>query len=175
MSAHFHGSGPRSGAGSVSKLSRWARYDPFSAEVNAVYWRFNGMLSHHPAFPHIVVLRPTLAEFFHAVTKAQVKRRLAAMPAEYLEDLRAVFLLPGTMKQIRSWYCTSGCVGMYWRRCVFLFASRYHHGYTYVDDLREFFLNDVLVHEIAHHNDHRRVDRATREGFANAFVQQKRA
>ena len=98
------------------------------------------------------------------------------MPSETLDGLRAVFLLSGTRKQQRCWASSLYCYGMYWRSCVFLCAHLFNVGYRYVDDLRNFYLNDVLVHEVAHHVDRlRSVDENTKEGFAHAFVQRKLA
>jgi hypothetical protein len=38
--------------------------------------------------------------------------------------------------------------------------------------MRKLFLDDVLVHEVAHHIDRERIaDRKTKEAFAHAYVQ----
>jgi hypothetical protein len=40
--------------------------------------------------------------------------------------------------------------------------------------LRRLYLDDVLVHEIAHHIDHeRKADQKTKEAFAHAYVQEQ--
>jgi hypothetical protein len=86
-----------------------------------------------------------------------------------------VFLLAGTRKQEKSWWSKIGCYGMYWRSCVFLCAHPF--GLYYVrtlDELRRVYLDDVLIHEIAHHIDRERIaDTKTKEAFAHAYVQQQ--
>jgi hypothetical protein len=40
--------------------------------------------------------------------------------------------------------------------------------------LRSFYLDDVLVHEVAHHLDRERIaDNKTKEAFAHAYVQEQ--
>ncbi len=176
MSAHFHSSGPRSNAYSKSKCSNWAVYDPFYAEARAAYKRFDDRLPAHPKCPRVIVLPPLEPEFIHACKKAEVEHRLSKMPPEHLLGLRAVFLLSGTRKQQRCWTSSLACYGIYSRSCVFLCAHPNGVGYRYLDDIRDFYLDDVLVHEVAHHVDRdRSADEATKEGFANAFVQLRRA
>jgi len=176
MSSHHQSSGPRSNAYSESKFTNWALYDPFFAEVRAAYKRFDSRLPSHPAFPRIVALPPLAPDFIHPCKRPDLERRLRQMPLEHLEELRAVFLLAGTRKQERSWRSSLGCYGMYWRACVFLCAQPFDSVWRYIDDLRDYYLDDVLVHEVAHHVDRfRAADHNTKEGFAHAFVQQKRA
>jgi hypothetical protein len=175
MSAHFQASGPRSNAYSESKFTNWTVYDPFFAEARSAYKRYDDKISREPKFPHIVSIKPQTPDFIHPCTRAEVKIRLERMPPENRQGLRAVFLLAGTRKQERSWWSSLGCYGIYWRACVFLFAHPFHlpYGYT-LDHLRGFYLNDVLVHEVAHHIDRERItDRATKEAFAHAYVQEQ--
>lgn len=64
---------------------------------------------------------------------------------------------------------------MYWNACVFLCAHQFHlpYGYT-LDHLKRFYVEDVLVHEVAHHIDRERiVDTKAKEAFAHAFVQEQ--
>jgi hypothetical protein len=176
MSAHHQSSGPRSNAYSESKFTNWTNYDPFWAEALAAFKRFDGRLSRYPAFPHVVTLPPLAPDFIHAAKRPEVIQRLRRMPSEHLEELRIVFLLGGSRKQERSWRTSLGAYGFYWRRCVFLCAHTYQLGRWDLDSLRQFYLDDVLVHEVAHHVDRDRVAPTdTREGFANSFVQQKLA
>lgn len=173
MSSHFQSSGPRSNAYSESKFTNWTVYDPFFAEARAAFKRFDERISRIPAFPHVIVLKPQSPDFIHACTRAEVIAQLRHMPQVTRKDLRAVFLLAGTRKQEKSWWSKLGCYGMYWNSCVFLCAHpfRLPNGYT-LDHLRSFYLDDVLVHEIAHHLDRQRiVDSKTKEAFAHAFVQ----
>jgi hypothetical protein len=174
LNAHSKASGPRSNAYSESKFTNWTAYDPFFAEARAVLKRFDARISLVPAFPHVIELRPQLADFIHACKRADVKARLERMPPASRKGLRAVFLLAGTRKQEKSWASKLGCYGMYWNSCVFLCAHLFHlpSGYT-LDHLRRFYLDDVLVHEVAHHIDRERIsDYKTKEAFAHAYVQE---
>jgi hypothetical protein len=172
MSAHFQSSGPRGNAYSESKFTNWTEFHPFHAEGRAAYKRFDQRLPARPAFPRIIRLPPFKPDFFHPVDPSQVKWRLSCMPASHLEGLRAVFILGGTRKQQRSWYGSLRCYGFYWRECVFLCA--YPNGLMRHDRdwLRDFFLDDVLVHEVAHHLDRfRDANYSTKEAFAYGFVE----
>ena len=174
MTAHFQSSGPRSNAYSESKFTNWTAYDPFFAEVRSAYKRFDDRIPAQPRFPRVIALAPLAPDFMHACTKQEVEHRLRRMPGGQLAGLRAVFLLSGTRKQERSWKSSLGCYGMYWSSCVFLFAHLFDIGYRYVDEIRDFYLDDVLIHEIAHHVDRfRAANKETKENFAHAFVQRK--
>ena len=97
------------------------------------------------------------------------------MPAPQLQDLRAVFLLAGTRKQERCWRSQLACYGVYSHGCVFLCAHPFDIGSHNLDSLRDFYLDDVLVHEVAHHVDRRRLaDYKAKEAYAHAFVQRMR-
>jgi hypothetical protein len=175
LSAYFQSSGPRSNAYSESKFTNWTAYDPFFAEARATLKRFDGRISGVPAIPYVIELRPQLADFIHPCKRAEVKVRLERMPPASRQGLRAVFLLAGTRKQENSWASKLGCYGTYWNSCVFLYAHPFHlpSGYT-LDHLRSFYLDDVLVHEIAHHLDRERIaDHKTKEAFAHAYVQKQ--
>jgi hypothetical protein len=175
MSAHFQSSGPRSNAYSESKFTNWTAYDPFFAEARAALKRYDERISVKPAFPRVVVLKPQFPDFIHACKRAELVAKLHRMAPASLTALRAVFLLAGTRKQENSWWSKLGCYGMDWKSCVFLCAHpfRLPHGYS-LDHLRNFYLEDVLVHEVAHHVDRgRRVNSKTKESFAHAFVQQQ--
>ena len=175
MSAHFQSSGPRSNAYSESKFTNWTLYDPFFMEARAALKRFDERISQAPKFPHVIAIKPQTPDFIHACTRAEIKVRLERIPQVSRKDLRAVFLLAGTRKQEKSWWSKLGCYGMYWNSCVFLCAHPFQlpNGYT-LDNLRNFYLDDVLVHEVAHHIDRERIsDRKTKENFAHAYVQER--
>jgi hypothetical protein len=174
MSAHFQSSGPRSNAYSESKFTNWTAYDPFFAEARAAFKRFDGRISRVPKFPHVIVLRPQIPDFIHACKRVEVTARLQRIPPASRQGLRAVFLLAGTRKQENSWWSKLGCYGMYWNSCVFLCAHPFQLPGRYtLDDLRGFYIEDVLVHEVAHHLDRERiVDTKAEEAFAHAFVQE---
>lgn len=175
MSAHFQSSDPRSNAYSESKFTNWTPYDPFFAEARAAFKRFDEKISRVPKFPHVIVIKSQTPDFIHACTRAEVRAKLQQMPEASRQGLRAVFLLAGTRKQEKSWWSNLGCYGMYWNSCVFLFASTFKlpHRWT-LDRLQRFYLNDVLVHEVAHHIDRERIaDKKTKEAFAHAYVQKQ--
>ena len=174
MSAHLQGSGPRSNAYSESKFTHWAIYDPFFAEAVTAYKRFDDRLSISPRFPHIISLGP-LAGFIHPCSRDQVAQRLSQMPSARIAGLRAVFMLAGRRKQERSWTGKFACYGFYWRSCVFLCAHTFNLGRHNLDSIRDLYLNDVLVHEVAHHIDrHRHAPYDKKESFAYGFVEQQR-
>jgi hypothetical protein len=175
MSAHHQSLGPRSNAYSGSKFTNWALYDPFFAEARTALKRFDRRLPAQPALPRLIVLPPLQPDFIHICNREQVERRLTRMQPKHLVGLRAVFLLSGTRKQQRCWTSSLYCYGMYWSSCVFLCAYLFSDARNqYIDDLRDFYLDYVLVHEVAHHVDRRLfADHDTREGFAHAFVQRK--
>jgi hypothetical protein len=171
MSAHFQSSGPRSNAYSESKFTNWTVYDPFFAEARAALKRFDESIPEVPKFPHVIAIRPQIVDYFHACTRAEIIGRLKQMPPQLIEGLRVVFLLAGTRKQQTCWRGNLGCYGSYWRSCVFLNALPYN-GRCNPDDWRKFYLDDVLVHEVAHHIDRDRDgNKKAKEGFAYAFVQ----
>jgi len=79
--------------------------------------------------------------------------------------------LAGTQKQLKSWNSSVTTYGHYWRSCVFLHAYPSGQDGFNLTSLREFFIRDVLVHEIGHHVDQRRYSTTKeRESFADAFA-----
>lgn len=177
MNAHSKSSGPRGGLYSESKFTNWADHDPFFMEAQTAHKLFFRRRRKSRNFPHIVTMPALKPDFMQVCTPGQVERRLVRMPSRHLDGLEAVFLLGGTRKQQLSWNSAAYCSGIYWRRCVFLCAYLFDDARKmYIEDLRSFFLDDVLVHEVAHHVDRfRSGNRDEKEGFAVAFVQQKRA
>lgn len=175
MSAHSQGSGPRSNAYSESKFTNWAVYDPFWMEAKAALKRFDGRMAKAPEFPAVIELK-TLEGFVRPCSSEEVQWKLRKMRPELLVGLRAVFLLSGTRKQERIWKTGKGVYGQYARCCVFLFpqvAGGGHHYLQYLEDLRDYYLGNVLPHEVAHHHDrfHRQATQSDRETFANGFVE----
>jgi hypothetical protein len=167
MSAHNNGSGPRSNAYSRNKFTNWSEYEPWWLEIQAVYKRFNGKIAKRPAFPKIIELT-ALEGFIRPCSAGNVEGQLLRCPAEFLKGLRAVFILSGTIKQLKSWGNSTTYFGHYWRDCIFLHA--YPFGRARLEPLREFYLQDVLMHEIGHHVDSHNVTREKRERFANQFA-----
>ncbi|MFN7140926.1 MAG: hypothetical protein ACK4UN_16460, partial [Limisphaerales bacterium] len=168
MSAHNGGSGPRSNRYSEERFTNWAEYEPWWLEVQAVFKRFDQKIAKNPSFPKIIEFDP-IEGFIRPCTAKQVENQLRMIPAEYLEELRAVFILPGTRKQLKS--NSFHFDGRYWRCCVFLHA--YPVAYRpCLDWLRRFYIRDVLVHEIGHHVDIWNKDQKDRERFADLFAKQ---
>ena len=95
------------------------------------------------------------------------------MNPEFIEGLRAVFILGGTRKQMISWNSSVTTYGHYWNFCIFLHAFPQKAPRGELARLRAFFLHDVLVHEIGHHVDQRRYSTTKeREQFAEQFVRE---
>ncbi len=172
MSAHYKRSGPKSNL--YDRDSGWNDYNPFYAEGIAAYERYEDRLPQDPSFPRIVTL-PLLSGFMRPCNREQVKSRLEKMPAAHLEGLRGVFLLGGRRKQERSWYSNLACYGFYWNDCVFLCAHPFNLGGHNLDSIRDYYLNDVLVHEVGHHVDRERdAPEKKKENFANGFAERQR-
>jgi hypothetical protein len=168
MSAHSNGSGPRSNAYSQNRFTNWSEYEPWWLEIQAVFKRFDGKIAKRPAFPKIIELK-TLEGFIRPCSAREAEAQMLSCPAEFLKDLRAVFILSGTVKQLKSWGRTTTFYGHYWRRCVFLHA--YPFGRRNLDSLRRLYLRDVLMHEIGHHVDLHNVTEKAQERFAERFAE----
>lgn len=165
----------RSNLYSRSRSADRPAYNPFYAEGIAAWRRHAGRLENAPAFPRIIALPPAPG-FLHPCTQEEVAARLASMPPAHLAGLRAVFLLSGRRKQVRSWYSDLACHGFYWNDCVFLCAHPLDTRDRTLDALRAYYLDDVLVHEVAHHIDRDRdAPDEKKENFANGFVERHRA
>jgi len=168
MSAHNNGSGPRSNSYSEDRFTNWSDYKPWWLEVQAVFKRFDGRIAKRPAFPKIIELLP-LDGFIRPCCASEVEAQLTNCPPEFLKGLRAVFILSGTAKQLKSWGQARTVYGTYWNRCVFLHA--YPFGQTDLVELHRFYLRDVLMHEVGHHLDCSNISRKDRERFANQFAE----
>jgi hypothetical protein len=167
MSAHSNGSGPRANSYSENRFTNWSEYEPWWLEIQAVFKRFDGKIAKRPAFPKIIEL-PPLEGFIRPCSAGEVETQLANCPVEFVKGLRAIFILSGTTKQLKSWGRAKTFYGHYWRSCVFLHA--YPFGQAELISLRRFYLRDVLMHEIGHHLDTRNVTRKDRERFAEQFA-----
>src|SRR6187399_1557697 len=102
MSAHNNGSGPRSNSYSKNRFTNWSEYEPWWLEIQAVFKRFDGRIAKKPAFPKVIEL-PILLGFIRPCAARRVEARLRSVPSESLVGLRAVFILSGTKKQLKSW------------------------------------------------------------------------
>jgi len=167
MSAHSNGSGPRSNSYSENRFTNWSEYGPWWLEVQSVFKRVDRRIANRPAFPKIIEL-PPLTGFVKPCSASEVESQLLNCPSELLKGLRAIFILSGTVKQLKSWGCTATFCGHYWNRCVFLHA--YPFGRAELVSLRRFYLRNVLMHEIGHHLDTWNLAPKDRERFAEQFA-----
>jgi hypothetical protein len=167
MSAHNNGSGPRSNSYSGNRFTNWSEYEPWWLEIQAVFKRFDGRIAKRPAFPKIIDLDP-LEGFIRPCTAQEVEAQLLSCPPDLLEGLRAVFILPGTRKQLNSWKRSMAFYGHYWRSCVFLHA--YPFGRAELVSLRRFYLRNVLMYEIGHHVDSWNTTKKDCERYAKRFA-----
>src|SRR6516164_4827986 len=117
MSAHNNGSGPRSNSYSENRFTNWSEYEPWRLEMQAVFKRFDGRIAKRPAFPKIIQLEP-LKGFIKPCTAKEVEAQLTSCSPDFLKGLRAVFILSGTVKQLKSWRGAPWFYGHYWNSCV---------------------------------------------------------
>jgi hypothetical protein len=129
--------------------------------------RFDDRIAKRPMFPKIIELAP-LDGFLRPCTAKEVEIQLRSCCSDWLKGLRAVFILSGTKKQLKSWRSSTAFCGRYWRCCVFLHAFPF--GRADLNWVHRFYLRDVLMHEIGHHVDSRNTTRKDREQFAQRFA-----
>lgn len=168
MSAYNQGSGPRSNRYSEDRFTNWSEYEPWFLEAQSVFKRFDGRIAKHPTFPKIIEIAPSEG-FVHPCTAREVESKLMICPVEFFKDLRAVFILSGTKKQMKAWGRSAPFHGYYWNRCVFLHAWPFS-SITDVDWLHRYYIKNVLMHEIGHHLDVRNITKKEREKFAEQFA-----
>ena len=167
-----HASGPRSNAYSVSKFTNWTAYDPFFAEARIALKRYDSTIPKSPKRPRVIVLPNPCNDFIQPCSVAEVLWKLTSLPPESIAGLRAIFILAGTRKQEKSWHGSLMCYGCYWRNCVFLHAVPWSVAAANRDAWKNFYLHDVLVHEIGHHVDRERDNPGSdKEAFAYAYVE----
>lgn len=167
MSAHNNGSGPRSNRYSQNRFTNWSEYEPWWLEVQSVFKRFDVKIAKKPKFPKIIELEP-LEGFIRPCTTQEVEAKLMSCSAKYLEELRAVFILSGTRKQLQSYKPSTAFYGHYWRCCIFLHA--YPFGRANLDRVHRFYVRNVLMHELGHHLDVTNTTTKERERFAERFA-----
>jgi hypothetical protein len=136
-------------------------------EIQAIFKRFDGRIAKNPKFPKIIDFEP-LEGFIRPCRAKEVEAKLRTCPAEFLKELRAVFILPGTRKQLKSYHPSMSFYGHYWRCCIFLHAFPF--GRASLTWLRQFYIRDVLMHELGHHVDIINDSTEKRERFAEQFA-----
>lgn len=143
-----------------------------------------------------MILHPAGAAYFHAVTPAEVRERIAQLPERFTRGLEVVQF--STMTRKRS---TFPCYGMQWGASVYLYPIEQSLVECYIrppkpqqliearmyggnwapegghwkliwteETIKDFYLNNVLIHEIGHLNDTRNTNSEDRERFANWFA-----
>ena len=190
----------RSNMYSKSKYTNWSPFDPFSLETEAPAKNPPSLVVEvGEGFP--IFVRELHPGFVRPVEAACVHELLSRVPADFLAGLDSVTILGGTSKQLKSHLVRYGtyCPG---RIFLHAFKARIMSQYwgrkpkpSYVEEyrragaewrrvgsgwrlefttesLRQFYLYDVLLHELGHHVDDRAwtssVDRAER--FAEWFA-----
>lgn len=143
-----------------------------------------------------VLLQPAGAGFRHAVTPDEVRARLAELPQHLVRDLD-VIQFSGMTRKRRNSPCYGmqwgTAVYLYPIEANFIeqhanppqpqqiIEAKMYGGVwssrgknwtlTWTEDaIRDFYLNNVLIHEIGHLNDPRNTNPAARERFANWFA-----
>ncbi len=143
-----------------------------------------------------VIAQPAGAGYKHVLTTAEVKSRLAELPAWMTAELQVVQISRMTRKK-----STFPCYGMQWGNAIYLYpveADRIEHFQTAPKPaqliearmfgaqwrqtehgwelmwseagLRDFYLNNVLIHELGHLLDQRNSNYADRERYAEWFA-----
>lgn len=142
------------------------------------------------------MVEPARSGFVHAVTRDEVKDRLAELPRRFTRELAVVQFSAMTRK--RQLF---PCYGMQWGGAVYLYpiedslVETYHRPPTPQQQIearmfggrwsrdgqlwrltwneqtiRDFYLNNVLIHEVGHLNDSRNTNTRDRERYANWFA-----
>jgi hypothetical protein len=146
---------------------------------------------------YCVIQHSAGAGFRHVLTEADVRQRLAQLPAWMIETLEVVQFSRMTRKKLRS-----PCYGMQWGSTIYLYpieetlvetfceppkpaqrieASMYGAHWSHAGDgawqliwteeaVRDFYLNNVLIHELGHILDNRNTSTKDRERFAEWFA-----
>lgn len=144
-----------------------------------------------------IVVQPAGADYVHPVSACEVRERLALLPQQYTQNLQVVQFSQMSRKR-KTFPCygmqwgtsvylypiESSLVEMYSRpprpaqqieaRMYGAKWSQTIEGHWTliwtIDSLKDFYLNNVLIHEIGHLNDPRNTSYRERERFANWFA-----
>lgn len=130
-----------------------------------------GIVPERPSpFPRVCEV-PLAEGFCQACSREEVELRLTQLPQAHLVGLRAVVLLGGTRRQEVCWRGNLSCYGFYSEGVVFLCAIPRAMGTWTFEEKRDFYLHDVLPHEVGHHVDSgRNMGRADKEAFAHSYA-----
>ncbi len=174
-------SGPRSGAGSQSKLTNQSSFDPQQEEISCVAEKY--YTDYAKVKKPIIRQLPMHPDFLMPVSIRDVENLLGTLPKRFTHALKAVFLLGGSKKQAISW--SKFAYGTYSEDVVYLhpfpkaqmkrvyknpfqphlleeyrragarLIQKPHQFIIEFDrhSLKQLYLWDVLIHEIGHHVD----------------------
>ena len=144
-----------------------------------------------------VIVQQPGAGYRHVVTEADVRARLAQLPAWMLASLEVIQFSQMTRKKRQA-----PCYGMQWGNTVYLYPIEENLIETFVqpplpaqrieagmfgarwqqagrtqwkliwseEAIRDFYLNNVLIHELGHVIDNRNTNTVDRERFAEWFA-----
>lgn len=152
---------------------------------------------HEDAADYRVIVQNPGAGYRHVVTSAEVRERLADLPASFLNDLQVVQLSRMTRKK-----SCFPCYGMQWGSSLYLYpieetlvesfsgpprpnlvnetkmyGGRWNHTapstwtLTWTEaTIRDYYLNNILIHELGHLLDNRNTGYVDRERYAEWFA-----
>lgn len=173
--------GLRSGPWSANKYTNLTPYSPYHSQVDSILKTNWGHLEKGEGIFYAAYKAGRGWE--HPLSLEAVKDFMGKIPQEFTRELKAVFLCPGSRKQLNFRDTCFGCYDNYYNS-IFLFPffsdrSLYYktkpkpsecleferHGAIWNNQgdywvlefspeaLKSFYLRDVLVHEIGHHVD----------------------
>ncbi len=142
------------------------------------------------------VVKRAGANYQHAVTVAEVRERLLQLPPQFVEPLEVIQFSPMTNKRkLFPCYGMQWGANVYLYPIEASLVERYYRpptpeqiveakmyggvwseaeGYYLLtwtpQAIKDFYLNNVLIHEIGHVLDHRNTNQDQRERFANWFA-----
>lgn len=144
-----------------------------------------------------ICVQPPGAGFRHVVTPAEVRQRLAELPAEFMQSLEVIQFSRMTRKKQ-----SFPCYGMQWGSAIYLYpieeslVESYNeppkpnqvnearmYGGRWIQEnrdtwslvwseetIKDFYLNNILIHELGHLLDDRNSRQVDRERFAEWFA-----
>ena len=190
----------RTGLWAKCKWTNQTLYDPFDLEADRVYFQKYWDEVQKSKGNLLVKAEPVHPKFIMPLAVHDIRKTLARVPAEFSEGLQAVFLLGGSNKQFKSsrlyrygvywlnmifihpyprYFMTE-----YWGsppaphvqreyRRAGAQCSRSGGGWKVAftkESLKEFYIRDVLIHELGHHVDGHTSTNRQSERFAEWFV-----
>ncbi len=143
-----------------------------------------------------VIVQPAGIDYVHPVTETEVRTRLGQLPPQFIRNLevvqlsrmtrkrqafpcygmqwgRAVYLYPIEAGLVETYsvppqpaqQIEARMFGATWAQCGSIWTLTWT-----LEALKDFYLNNVLIHEVGHLNDPRNTSHRQRERFANWFA-----